>query len=602
MAAKSKRQQEVEMYGILFAIVVFFAVVLFTLFWIAKPQIVIDAYKAVRTIQFATFWDDLFPQARRLIAETDEGYYSLWTLIQSALPTALLSGIGVLTIGMLAYNKVSSEHLDAYITHKEPPSMMTMLEKFAIFKPAVRFVLDYKDYALSSVRGAGRLPHHPLNFLHEHGFIKRIGKPSEWADTNINKDFPEPLPFAYLEVDKQGIQKFFAGTFGPRNPFVGLPNMNDLEAVRQAVDALPFYMVLVMAPALARVHYSIFYEEKAYVRAVLDLHKFPDEVWAELNAMKKAEGHRLRLGFDSDKHRASENSLWQEARAKGSGKKPRKNATSTEAAGSIDLVTLAEYLNETITEGGKEVRRGDAMKSVKKARDLMWDVLTTHRLEDRKRWPVAQDEKARFVWKEAPPATASERAYMDKVMERLIQASEECTRLVKVNAFCFGLMGTIVERTRQMGVYPPNAWRWMRFVEIKHWRFLLDLGKPIGTVDSMGMWEHFKAEKAIGAPIHNPFLRRTANDVARQAARFVTKEFIAGFHSANVVEDTGAAFDLDAIYREIDRAEAQKQADENDLKRVLNPGDTLQDFNPDAVFAASDKPIAFKKSDRRIIH
>lgn len=598
MAAKSKRQQELEMYGILFAMAVFFTVILFAVFWIAKPQILIDAYKAVRTIQFATLWDNLFPQARQLIAETDEEYYSLWTLMKSALPTALLAGIGVLTLGMMAHSKVSSEHLDAYITHKEPPSMMTMLGKFAIFKPAVRFVLDYKDYALSSIRGAGRLPYHPLNFLNEGGFIKRIGKPSEWEDENSNKDFPERLPYAYLEVDKPGIQQFFAGTFGPRNPFVDMPNMNDLDAVRKAVDALPFYMVLVMAPALARVHYSIFYEEKAYVRAVLDLHKFPDEVWAELNAMKKAEGHRLRLGFDSDKHRASENSLWHENQAKALGKKKGKNAG---AAGSIDLVTLAEYLDETVTVDGNEVRRGDAMKSVKKARELMWDVLTTHRLEDRKRWPVAQDDKARFVWKDAPPSTAAERAYLDKVMERLVDAAEECTRLVKANAFCFGLMGALVERTRHMGVYPPSVWRWMRFIEIHHWRFLLDLGKPISTVDSMGMWEHFKAEKDIGAPIHKPFLRRTSNDLARQAARFVTKEFIAGYHRANVVDDTGAAFDPSGIFREMDKAEAAKAAEEDALKDALNPSDAL-DFNPEAALAVSDKPIAIKRSDRRIIN
>ncbi|WJS87266.1 hypothetical protein [Paracoccus sp. TOH] len=598
MAVKSKRQQELEMYGILIAMSVFFSAVLFAIFWIAKPQLLIDAYKAIRTIQFATLWDNLFPQARQLIAETDQEYYSIWTLMKSAIPTAVLAGIGVFTLGMMAHNKVTTEHLDAYITHKEPPSMMTMLGKFAIFKPAVRFVLDYKDYALSSIRGAGRLPYHPLNFLNENGFIKRIGKPSEWADANVNTDFPEPLPFAYLEVDKPGIQAFFARTFGPRNPFVDMPNMNDLDAVRKAVDELPFYMVLVMAPAIARVHYSIFYEEKAYVRAVLDLHKFPDEVWAELNAMKKAEGHRLRLGFDSDKHRASENSLWHENQAKGRGKKKGKKS---EAAGSIDLVTLAEYLDETVTVDGKEARRGDVMKTVKKARDLMWDVLTTHRLEDRKRWPVAQDEKTRFVWKDAPPATAAERAYLDKVMERLVEAAEECTRLMKANAFCFGLMGTLVERTRQMGVYPPGVWRWMRFVEIHHWRFLLDLGKPISTVDSMGMWEHFKAEKAIGAPIHKPFLRRTSNDLSRQAARFVTKEFIAGYHRANVVDDTGASFNLDALYREIDRAEAQRQAEKNDLKSALNPSDAL-DFDPETVFAASDKPIAIKKSDRRIIH
>ena len=148
------------------------------------------------------------------------------SLVKSSLPTALLSGIGIVTIGILAYNKVTTEHIDSYISHAKPPSMMTMLGKFAIFKPAVRFVLDYKDYPLSSIRGAGRLPYHPLNFLQEGGYITRIGKPSEWADAEINKDFPEPLRYPFLEVNKPALLDHFRSTFGPRNPFVTLQNLS----------------------------------------------------------------------------------------------------------------------------------------------------------------------------------------------------------------------------------------------------------------------------------------------------------------------------------------------------------------------------------------
>lgn len=598
MAVKSKRQQEFQTLGIMLAMAVFFVGILFAAFWIAKPDLVANLYKTVRMVQFGTFWDDLFPQARRFVAETDRDVFSLATLVKSSIPTAVLAGVGIMTIGIIAHNKVSSEHLDAFITHKKPPSMMEILHKFAIFKPAVRFVLDYKDNKLSSAKGDGRLPYHPLTFLQERGFIRRIGVPAEWKSPDSNPDFPEALPYPFLEVDKTGIQTFFANTFGPRNPFLDLKNMGDLDAVRSAVNALPFHMVLVMAPALARVHYSIFFEEKDYVRAVLDLHKFPDEVWLELNAMKKAEGGRLRLGFDDDKHRASENSLWLEDRAsKKAGKKGKDKASPR------DLVTLAEYLNETVTVDGKELMRGDTMKTVKKARDLMWDVLTMHSLEDRKRWPVGQDEKARFIWKDAPPASAAERAYLDKVTERLIRASEECTQLVRANAYSFGLLGTLVERTRQMGVYTPNVWRWMRFVEIHHWRFLLDLGKPISTVDSMGMWEHYNAEKAIGAPIYSPFLRRTANDLSRQAARFVTKEFIAGYKRSVVMDDTGATFDLEAIYREVERAEAQKEAEKSAAQSALDVSSALQGFDASAAASAAvaGRPITIKKTDRRIV-
>ncbi|WP_299592582.1 hypothetical protein [uncultured Tateyamaria sp.] len=583
MALKSQRQQELHALWILLALGAFLVAVLFTTFWFAKPDVLMDAYKTVRLIQFGSFWDELFPQARQLIAETENGVFSLSTLAKSSVPSAVLSGIGILTVGLFAYERVSKEHLDAFITHKTPPSMMEILDKFAIFKPAVRFVLNYKDHKLSSAKGDGRLPHHPLSFLQEHEFLKRIGPPAEWNSPDSNPDFPEPLPFAFLEVDKAGIQAYFSDSFGPRNPFLGLKNMNDLAAVRSAVDALPFHLVLVMAPALARVHYSIFFEEKDYVRAVLDLHKFPDEVWTELNAMKAAEGGRLRLGFDDQRHRVSENSLWLEANKKAS----------------KDLITLSEYLKETITVDGQEVVRGDAMKTVLKARELMWDVLTMHRLEDRKRWPVGQDENAKFIWKETPPETAAEKAYLEKVTERLIRASEECDALMRANAYCFGVLGTLVERTRKMGVYVPNVWRWMRFVELAHWRFFLDLGKPLSTVDSMGMWEHYNAETAIGEPIHSPFLRRTANDLARQAARFVTKEFTSGYNRTIVMDDTGASFDLEALYREVD---AQEKAGKREVQDALDVGTALSDFDPAAAMReAAGKPIQIKTSTRRIV-
>ena len=200
-----------------------------------------------------------------------------------------------------------------------------------------------------------------------------------------------------------------------------------------------------------------------------------------------------------------------------------------------------------------------------------------------------------------PVPHRSERRF-EKVMERLIQASEECTRLMRTNAYCFGLMGTLVERTRAMGVYPPSVWRWMRFVEINHWRFLLDLGKPISTVDSMGMWEHYQAEKAIGAPIHSPFLRRTASDLARQAARFVTKEFVAGFHRANVVDDTGASFDVGDVLREMDQAQAEQTAEESDLQRALSPEQALEGFDPQTIATPSGKAISIKKTDRRVVN
>src|SRR5690606_1985633 len=104
--------------------------------------------------------------------------------------------------------------------------------------------------------------------------------------------------------------------------------------------------------------------------------------------------------------------------------------------------------------------------------------------------------------------------------------------------------------------------------------------------DSMGMWEHYQAEKTLGTPIHSPFLRRTASDLARQAARFVTKEFVAGFHRSKVVDETGASFDVGAVFKEMDQAQAEQAADDADLQRALSPDETLEGFDPNVIAAS----------------
>lgn len=589
--AKSKRQQEIQMYGLLAAMLAFFGTTLFVVFWITRPEAIMRAYVVARQIEFATFWDQLFPQARRLIYEVGAGYYQLTSIVKSSLPTAVVCGIGIGTVGALAYQRVSSEHLDAFITHKEPPTMRTILGRFALIKPSVRFVLDYSRYPLSAARGAGRLPYSPLDFLHCHGLIRRIGKPAEWEDPDLNVDYPEPLPFPFLDVDDDRVREALAGKFGARNPFLALSGLTDPNAIREAVDQVPWYMVVVLAPALARIHHSIFFQERAYVASVLDLHKFPDRVWNDLAKLKKIEGDRLRLGFDDDKHRASENSLWHERRAQGQKRKKQAQAP--------DLVTLAEYLAEPVVQDGKTFVRAETLPSVREARQLLWDTLTQHLMADRKAYPVGEDDKGRFVWKDRPPTTAAEKAYLDRVYERLMQAADECAAVVKANAYCFGLLGAAVERTRRMGVFHPAPWRWMRFIDIFHWRFFLDLGKPISSVDALGMWEHFNAERAIGSPICEPFLRRSPNDLKRQAARFVTRDFVRQFNAMNAVEAAGDSITIDGLFAQTSDMGEGRTAEEAMRERMHVD---LTDFDPSSIFAAADKPLTLKSTGKRIVH
>lgn len=532
--SKSKKELELILIGL--GALLFFTVILFLTVWITRPELIAKLYTIVREIQTFGQWQ-IIPSGAQFTSVPD-GHQSVWMIFKSSIPFGVISAIMIATVAFIAYTKVADEHMDKFITHANPPGHRTIMEKFSLFRPSVRFILDYDKYDLSSTKGAGRLPFNPLDFLFENKLIRRIGPESDWTNAELKHNFPSPHPYPFLDVDEDRLRSMMQATFGPVNPFLGLNSLSDIDEIREAVDALPWYVVVVLAPAIARIQRSIFFNEKAYVDSVMDLHGFPDKVWRDLNKLKAKEGDRLRLGFDDDKHRASEESLWQDG-----GKKKGKAATTAKP----HLVTLAEYLAESVPQkkGSESEIRGNTLPSVIEARALMLEALTVHLCDQRKAYPVGEDPKTKkFIFVASEPVSAVEKTYYSKVQERMVEASERVLSVLQANGYVFGLLGTAIERTRDMGIFHPPPWRWMRFINLPLWRFFLDLGKPMPTVDSMGMWEHYKTESQLKTPILEPFLRRAPNDLARQAARFVTPQVIEFFHKNMSIDS--AAIDISA--------------------------------------------------------
>lgn len=575
--SSSPQHKEIELILIGVGALVFFAVTLFVAVWAVRPEVIAKFYTIIREIQTFGQWEYLPGGAA--FTSVEDGKQSIWMLLRSSVPFGVISAVMILTVGLIAYAKVSDEHMDNFITHRSPPDHRTIMKKFALLRPAVRFILDYENHYLSSMKGAGRLPSNPLDFLIDNKLVLRIGSEKEWADENINKDYPAPHPYKYLEIDADGIRKIMASTFGPKNPFLPLHSLSDLTAIRAAVDALPWHVVVVLAPAIARIHRSIFYNEKAYVDSVMDLHGFPDRVWRDLNKIKAKEGERLRLGFDDKKHRESENSLYLHSRGKKKKSSPlafgpfRKPEPAPEAEisgqeGKNGLITLAEYLatSEPAKDGQGDRVKGDSLPSVIEARDLLFEALTAHLCDLRKAYPVGEDAKTkRFIFSKTEPVAPVERTYYAKVQERMIEASERLHTILQANAYVFGLLGTAVEKTREMGIYHPPPWRWMRFIDLPLWRFFLDIGKPMPTVDAMGMWEHYKTEGQLKTPIPEPFLRRCPNDLARQAARFVTPEVVAFFHKSMSIDSVTSGLSEQLLERKGDARATPKASVIDDI-------------------------------------
>ena len=535
--SKSKKELELILIGL--GAMLFFTVILFFTIWITRPGLISKLYTIVRQIQTLGMWSYIPSGAH--FTGMEDGHQSVWMIFKSSIPFGVISAIMIVTVAIIAYTKVSDEHMDKFITHKEPPDHRKVMDKFALFRPSVRFILDYDKYELSSSKGAGRLPYSPLDFLFENNLIKRIGPEKDWTNADLKHNFPAPHPYPFLDIEEDRLRAMLADTFGPKNPFLDLKSLSDVEEIRAAVDELPWYVVVVVAPAIARLQRSIFFNEKAYVDSVMDLHGFPDKVWRDLNKMKAKERDRLRIGFDDDKHRASEESLYQE------GTKAKKKASQQATSTKPPLVTLAEYLAEPITlkKGDDPVPRGDTLSSVIEARDLLLEALTAHLCDQRKAYPVGEDPKTKkFIFMASKPVTAVEKTYFSKVQDQMVEASEQVLSVLQANGYVFGLLGTSVERTRAMGIFHPTPWRWMRFINLPLWRFFLDLGKPMPTVDAMGMWEHYKTETQLKTAILEPFLRRAPNDLARQAARFVTPDVIEFFHKNMSID--AAAIEISA--------------------------------------------------------
>lgn len=535
--SKSKKELELILIGL--GALLFFTVILFFTIWITRPELIAKLYTVVRQIQTFGLWN--FIPSGSDFTSMEDGHQNVWMIFKSSIPFGVISAIMIATVALIAYTKVADEHMDKFITHKNPPDHRAIMKKFALFRPVVRFILDYDEYQLSSSKGAGRLPYSPLDFLFENNLIKRIGPEKDWTNAELKHNFPAPHPYPFLDIEEERVRSMLADTFGPVNPFLDLKSLSDMDEIRAAVNALPWYVVVVVAPAIARVQRSIFFNEEAYVDSVMDLHGFPDKVWRDLNKLKAKEGDRLRLGFDDDKHRASEESLFQE------GGKARKNAAKSDGAGTSSLITLAEYLAESISpkKGAEEGPRGDTLPSVIEARELLLEALTAHLCDQRRAYPVGEDPKTKkFTFIATEPVTAVEKTYYSKVQDQMVEASERVLSILQANGYVFGLLGTAVERTRAMGIFHPTPWRWMRFINLPLWRFFLDLGKPMPTVDAMGMWEHYKTESQLKTPILEPFLRRSPNDLARQAARFVTPDVIEFFHKNMSID--AAAVDVSA--------------------------------------------------------
>ncbi|MFG1250051.1 secretion/conjugation apparatus DotM-related subunit [Xanthobacter flavus] len=273
------------------------------------------------------------------------------------------------------------------------------------------------------------------------------------------------LPRFDLEKARAGL----IANFGPKNPFLRCYDTSGprprLTASRDDVSAivadLPWHHAVVLYATLARINAMTGKDEKAFLSTIKRVDEYMRDVWREI--MKAVEAEKAReVVLDIHEGLATE--------------KPP--------------VALAAFLQE----------RAPEFTVVKNARLALPLLITGSATADEvadlnKRIPITgvDDPKARLA--------------IDPVLAR--------------RGFIAGVLAHALEETRKSGIFPPNGFLWMRFIDQPLWRSLIYVGMATPCAEASGLFEHYRAETRLGAAIPEPFVEDAPAALVREARRYV---------------------------------------------------------------------------------
>lgn len=275
----------------------------------------------------------------------------------------------------------------------------------------------------------------------------------------------------HYQVDK--IREALIGKFGARNPFLNLIRYDEGryyragrdEDMERAVDNLPWQQVVILYPALVRsaaMALRELREERAFLSAVKRSDEYMRDVWRDiLKVVDNAKGGEVVL---DDLSRADLSS-------------PK------------ERIVLAELMADA----------GDKMRSVVAARRAM-----------------------KLMLSEKPDEEAI--AAHNKVVAtcRLTdQFKSEAYKTLGGHGFAFGIIARALEETRRAGIFPPNTFGWLRYIDPALWRFLVYIGMRTPCAEAAGMFEHYCAEKRTGLPLQEPFVEDAPEAIIRESRKFI---------------------------------------------------------------------------------
>lgn len=558
MADEHKSNHVMNSPVVLLPLLLGVAIVFATIVWFSARREIAALYGMIRTIEFP-FISSFMPHAEHFtLAALRSGRVPGFTMIyENSLIYGLFFTALILLLMILALRRLDRYSILDHVGIKsdlgrKPEEVMA---KLAETEPSVRFFLDYDVMDLPTTEGTARQPMRAIELLLYTNAIRAVV-----LDQGHRKP-PE------LDIDRARLEKWMTEKFGPVNPFLQGTKRRILDKgeVERAVDELSWYAILVLYPAMRRIHAFYVEDAKGYATVQQGIEDFINGVWVELNGFKKEFRDGITLGFANDADREERNALYK-ARKSGKGPKAKKRRKKddapvyhAEASAVIDNLTelarayrrgrvdRGEIESGAVIERSKagpakqakpkapesllfygEVlsERGPNLKSVAEAREGLKDILTRHLGSQRRSYPVGTDPKTGLVIYEAKLKSAEEKAFNTKAQERLASAVHAMEGVLFGHQFEFSMVGGALERARRYGIMPPNLFRWLRFCDetTPFWWFVQNLGMPAAYPENAAHFEHYQAEKVIGVAIERPHVNACVDGIRMEAMRYLVPE------------------------------------------------------------------------------
>ncbi len=102
----------------------------------------------------------------------------------------------------------------------------------------------------------------------------------------------------------------------------------------------------------------------------------------------------------------------------------------------------------------------------------------------------------------------------------------ELLGLLKRNHYLSGCLATVLVETRTAGIFPPESFRWLRFVDYPLWCFVRAVGAPASPPIAAGAQAHWLAERQAGGPIAAPQFAEAYRALQVEARKYLTDDTV----------------------------------------------------------------------------